>query len=107
MYFRMEAKHAHLVSQHGTCFVSKSPYLKREAQTVFVYESSFTHGVTSAGEDGGRERKRGWVPSHVTAQQSGSIWARGHRDEGLWSVAVCERGWLRVMECFREVRTRL
>lgn len=55
MYFRIEAKHSNFVSQHGTCFVSKGLFVKREAQTVFVYESSFTHGVTSAGEDDGGE----------------------------------------------------
>lgn len=80
---------------------------------MFVYETSNTHGVTSAGEDGRRGRKRGWVgfphmsqPSRVALSGPGVTEAEPDEGEGLWSVAVCKWGWLRVMECFREVRTR-
>jgi len=46
-------------------------------------------------------------PNRVALSGPGVTEAEPDEDEGLWSVAVCERGWLRVMECFREVRTRL
>lgn len=77
MYIRMEAKHFHLVSQQGTCFAIKRLCVKREVQTVFVccvraeIPMASLQQVRTAG---GRR-----LPSHVTAQQSGSIWARGHR----------------------------
>jgi len=60
---------------------------------------------------GGRERGGGFPlmsqPNRVALSGPGVTEAEPDEDEGLWSVAVCERGWLRVMECFREVRTRL
>lgn len=45
-------------------------------------------------------------PSRVALSGPGVTEAEPDEGEGLWSVAVCEWGWLRVMECFREVRTR-